>query len=163
MLKYVKIPEVAEDLTQEVLIKLWNNKNRFQDIEDKESYMLAITRNLVRDHFKKLTQEEKYREEVWLYVPQCDNNSLYREVQRNELNENIREIVNTLPDRQKQVYQLNFKKGMSLKDISNQLNISPYTAKNHLAQALKVIRSKINPESFLTGLLIMCWAVGIVT
>ncbi|GAA5222324.1 RNA polymerase sigma factor [Membranihabitans marinus] len=154
MLKYVKIPELAEDLTQEVLIKIWKNRNRFLTMEDKESYMLAITRNMIRDHFKKLTQEEKYKEEVWSHFPQTDN-SLIRQIQREELTDSINQVVNSLPHRQREIYKLNFQRGMSLKEISKQLDISPFTAKNHLAKALKVIRSKVNPESFLVGLLII--------
>lgn len=149
LLKYVKIPEVAEDLTQEVLIKLWKNKERFQEIEDKEAYMLAVTRNLIRDHFKKITQEEKYKAEVWNHIPTVDN-TMIRSIQRSELTSNIKSIVHTLPERQQEIYFLIFKKGLSLAEIAQELKISPYTAKNHLSKALKVIRSKINPESFLT-------------
>ncbi|GAA5222329.1 RNA polymerase sigma factor [Membranihabitans marinus] len=154
MLKYVKIPELAEDLTQEVLLKIWKNRDRFLTIEDKESYMLAMTRNMIRDHFKKLTKEEKYKKEVWRHLPQSDN-SLIQTIQRDEMTDNIKQVVNSLPHRQREIYNLNFHTSMSLKEISEQLDISPFTAKNHLAKALKVIRSKINPESFLTGLVII--------
>ncbi|MBY5958774.1 sigma-70 family RNA polymerase sigma factor [Membranicola marinus] len=159
LLKYVKIPEQAEDLTQDVLIKLWKNRNRILSMEDQEAYILAVTRNQVRDHFKKMTREESYLQEVILHMP-TQNSNEYAIIQRHELQESIQSVVAELPQRQQEVYKLFYDKGKSLKEIAIELNISPYTAKNHRAQALKFIRSRINPEAFLTGAMIIFLLLG---
>lgn len=155
LLKYVKIPEQAEDLTQDILIKLWKNRDRIQSMEDQEAYILTITRNYIRDHFKKMSREEAYLREVIFHLPTQDPSSM-RIIQRNELQNSILRIVSELPDRQQEVYHLFYEKGKSLKEIARELDISPYTAKNHRAEALKVIRSKINPEVFLTVMMVIC-------
>jgi len=154
LLKYVKIPEVAEDLTQEVMVKLWRNRKKILAIEDQEAYILAITRNYIRDHFKKMSREKAYMEEVIQHLPVQDD-SIYQTIQRHELQNKIRNVVAELPQRQREVYQLVYDHGKSLKEIAKELDISPYTAKNHRAQALKFIRSRINPEAFLTGLVLI--------
>lgn len=150
LLKYVKIPEQAEDMTQEVLVKIWKNRQKILSMEDQEAYILAITRNYIRDHFKRMSREEAYMEEVLRYLPVADN-ATYRTIQRNELHDSICEVVSELPERQQEVYRLFYDKGKKLKEIAQELDISPYTAKNHRAQALKVIRARINPDMFLTG------------
>ena len=154
LLKYVKIPEVAEDLTQDVMIKLWQNRNKIESLDDQEAYILAITRNYIRDHFKKMSREKIYMEEVIQHLPVQDN-SLHQTIQRHDLQNSIRKVVAELPERQRQVYQLVYDHGKSLKETAKELDISPYTAKNHRAQALKVIRARINPEAFLTGLIMV--------
>ena len=154
LLKYVKISEVAEDLTQDVLAKLWLNIKKIDSIEDQEAYILAITRNHIRDHFKKMTREKEYMEEVIQLLP-VQVNTIHQTIQRRELQDSIIDVVAQLPQRQQEVYKLFYHKGKSLKEIAKELDISPYTAKNHRAQALKLIRSKINPEAFLTLLLLI--------
>lgn len=154
LLKYVKIPEVAEDLTQDVMVKLWRNLEKVQSVEDQEAYILAITRNYIRDHFKKMSREKAYMAEVVQYLPVQDS-CIHQTIQRHDLQDSIRSVVAELPERQREVYQLIYEHGKSLKEIAKEMDISPYTAKNHRAQALKVIRSRINPEAFLTGLMIM--------
>lgn len=154
LLKYVKIPQQAEDMTQDILVKLWNNRQKIQSLEDQEAYILAITRNFIRDHFKKMSREKAYLEDVIAQLPTQAPSTL-RIIQRHELQNSIRNIVSELPDRQQEVYHLFYDKGKSLKEIARELDISPYTAKNHRAEALKIIRSKINPEVFMTGLVLM--------
>ena len=154
LLKYVKIPQQAEDMTQDILVKLWHNRQKIQSIEDQEAYILAITRNFIRDHFKKMSREKAYLEEVIAQLPTQAPSTL-RIIQRHELQNSIRTIVSELPDRQQEVYHLFYDKGKSLVEIARELNISPYTVKNHRAEALKLIRSRINPEVFMTGLMLM--------
>lgn len=106
LLKYVKIPE---DMTQDVLVKLWNYRHKIISMEDQESYILAITRNHIRDHFKKMTREQIYMEEVLLHLPVVED-SMYRIIQRHELQNRIRSVVEELPDCQREVYQLVYAK-----------------------------------------------------
>lgn len=154
LLRYVKIPAEAEDLTQEILIKLWKAHKRIGSVEDQEAYILAMTRNHIRDHFKRMSREADYLKEVMAHMP-VQEDSGFATIKRNELNERIDSVIREMPERQRIVYQLIYKQGKSLQDIARELNISPHTVKNHKIQALKFIRSKINPEAFLTLLVII--------
>ena len=154
ILKYVKIPEEAEDMTQEILIKLWQNKEKITAVKDQDSYILAMTRNYVRDHFKKMSREKLYLQEVIDHLPVQDD-SAFMIIKRKELETNIEAVILELPPRQQEVYHLFYKKGKSLVEIAKELKISPHTVKNHRAQALKFIQSRINPEMFLSGLILL--------
>lgn len=154
LIQYVKIPEEAEDMTQEILIKLWQNKERIYSIDDQEAYILAMTRNYIRDHFKKMSREKIYFQEVVDHLPVQDD-SAFMIIKRKELESNIEAIILELPPRQQEVYHLFYKKGKTLVEIAKELKISPHTVKNHRAQALKFIQSRINPEMFLSGLILL--------
>ncbi len=155
-LKYVKIPEVAEDLTQDVFLKLWKMEEKIEEIEQLDAYILAIARNHINDHFKRMTKDKQYLESVAENLnPQ--ENSLQREIQIKELKRKLMLILDEMPERQKQVYLSKYEEGLSMKEIAEKLGISPYTVKNHLAQALKFIRSRVNIESYLTISILLHW------
>lgn len=153
LIQYVKIPEEAEDMTQEILIKLWQNKERISSIDDQEAYILAMTRNYVRDHFKKMSRERIYLQEVVDHLPVQDD-SAFTIIKRKELETNIEAVILELPPRQQEVYHLFYKQGKSMVEIAKELKISPHTVKNHRAQALKFIQSRINPEMFLSVMIL---------
>ncbi|GAA5225295.1 RNA polymerase sigma factor [Membranihabitans marinus] len=147
---YIKVQPELEDLTQDVMIKLWINRDKFQEVLDVEKYILTTAHNMVMDHFKKLFRNQAYREKVWNTIDSNKNeNNLIKEVYRNDLINHLEKVLCDLPKRQQTVYRLNKIEGLSLEEIGKQLNISPYTAKNHLAQALKQLKHKINPDYFL--------------
>lgn len=155
-LKYIKIPEIAEDLTQDVFLKLWKMEEKIEEIEQLDAYILAIARNLVRDHFKRMARDQQYLESVAVNLKPKEN-SPQREFQIKELKKNLQLILDELPERQKEVYLSKYEEGLSMKEIAEKLGISPFTVKNHLAQALKFIRSRINIESYLTISILLHW------
>ncbi|NLM66827.1 MAG: sigma-70 family RNA polymerase sigma factor [Enterococcus sp.] len=59
------------------------------------------------------------------------------------MNNELTEIINELPDRQKEVCLLHFMEGLKYVDISERLNISVNTIENHISRALKTLRQKI--------------------
>src|SRR5690625_6120774 len=103
ILKYVKIPEEAEDMTQEILIKLWQNKEKITAVKDQDSYILAMTRNYVRDHFKKMSREKLYLQEVIDHLP-VQYDSAFMIIKRKELETNNEAVVQKHTLNQHEVY-----------------------------------------------------------
>ena len=147
---FVKDEELAEDLTQDVMLKVWVRQHYIQSLHDIDNYILKMAKHHVLHHFKKLAREKKYQEEIWQRFQDrsisADQSLIAREIE-NELDA----IVMTLPQRQQEVFTLNHQKGLSLDEIASTLDIAPRTARNHLNRAMKVIRSQMDPES------LMCW------
>lgn len=148
MLKFVKDSALAEDLTQDVMLKIWLKKDKLSSMEALDSYILAMAKNHIFDHFKKLAKEKSYQKEVWHHLQNSENRTESK-LATDDIQVQLDAILHELPPRQQQIYELNHDKGLSLQEIADQLNIAPNTAKNHLTRALKVIRSQMNPESFL--------------
>lgn len=142
-LKHVKIPAMAEDLAQDVFIKYWQNRQKLHAVEHIDAWLFTIARNHLMDHYRKLSTEKKYQEAVWNEIDSATNNVL-DEVFKNELEGQIQDALTTLPARQLEVYKLSREEGLTLDEIAQQLQISPNTAKNHLVQALKVLRASVS-------------------
>lgn len=150
---YIKIRSEAEDLTQDVMVKLLENKDKFDEVRDMDSYILTIAHYVVMDHFKKLKRDKEYKEKVWDTMKRSEQPVL-RTVYRKDFMENIEQALVQLPDRQQTVFRMNRLEGISMLEIAKKLDISPYTVKNHLAEATRKIKMMVKPEYFLMVLLL---------
>lgn len=151
---FTKNDDLADDLTQDVMFKIWARRDQILTLEDIDNYILKMAKHHVIDHFKKLAREKEYQEEIWHRMKHSTN---YEEAPlvTEEIEQELDAIVLTLPARQQEVYTLNQRKGLTLDEIAMTLDIAPRTARNHLNRALKVIRSQMNPETFLFWLMIV--------
>jgi len=154
ILKFVKDSELAEDLTQDILLKIWIRREKISCLEDVDAYIFTMSKNHVMDHFNKLAKEKTYQEEVWHLLQRAENR-VESEMILKDIQDQLDTLLKGLPPRQRQVFKLSLENGLSLNEISDKLHIAPNTAKNHLSRALKVARSQMKPESFL----LLLWAL----
>lgn len=152
--KHVKIPALAEDLAQDVFLKYWQYQQNHHSIQHIDAWLFTMARNHLMDHYRKLSTEKKYQEAIWNEIESAANTVL-DEVYKNELESQIQGALTTLPARQLEVYKLSREQGLTLDEIAQQLQISPNTAKNHLVQALKVLRASVATMAVL--LLVGAW------
>lgn len=146
--KYVKIRTEAEDLTQDVMLKIFENKDKFASVRDMDAYILTIAHHVIMDHFNKLHRDNEYKEKVWNTIERSERPVLGSVYQQDFL-DNVEKALDLLPDRQQTVFRMSRFEGLSLEEIAKKLDISPYTVKNHLAEATRKIRHKVKPEYFL--------------
>lgn len=139
-IKHVKIPSLAEDFAQDVFIKFWQKKDVAGSLDNVNAWLYSLARNHLMDHYRRLATERKYQELVWQEMER-HSNAVIEDIYKRELEQKIADLLQTLPPRQKQVYELSREKGFSLEQIAETLNISPNTAKNHLVESLKFIRA----------------------
>jgi RNA polymerase sigma-70 factor (family 1) len=154
-IKHVKIPALAEDFAQDVFIKFWQRKDHTNSVENIHAWLYTLARNHLTDHYRKLANEKKYQDMVWHEIEQ-HSNSIMQDIYEKELEEKISSILQALPIRQKEVYKLSRENGMSLEEIANSLDISRNTAKNHLVNALKVIRTGLRA---IINISLLFWSV----
>lgn len=148
LFKYIKVQSEAEDLTQDVMVRILENKNKFTSIRDMDAYILTIAHHILMDHFKKLARDKAYKEKVWDSIQQSESPVL-RTIYHNDFIKNVEEALIGLPDRQQTVFRLSRFEGLSMEEIAKKMDISPNTVKNHLTEATRKIRHKVKPEYFL--------------
>lgn len=145
--KFVKDPDLADDLTQDIMLKVWDKRDKLDSSSNLEYYVLKMAKHAVYDHFKKLTREKAYQEQVWLHIQR--HASADSSLAQSDIDRQLANILKELPTRQQEVFTMHHEEELSLEEISQRLHIAPNTAKNHLFRALKVIRTRIKPELFL--------------
>ncbi|HEY4334971.1 MAG TPA: RNA polymerase sigma-70 factor [Puia sp.] len=135
---FLKSPVLAEEIVQDVFLKLWLKRQDLKEIQNTENYLFILTRNLVFDRLKALSYETAVQKK-WPTADESVDDGDHR-VRQNQCEELLHQAVNLLPERQKEVYRLAKMQGLSHEDIAGQLQLSRLTVKKHMAEALKSIR-----------------------
>lgn len=141
ILRVVGAREMAEDVLQQVLLKVWKNSDTFnQEKGSLFTWLVAISRNAALDKLKtkdfKLSQKSKSALQVVAIENRPDsNNSLEKLV--------ARQMLEQLPENYHQLIKMSFFEGFSHQEISDRLNIPLGTVKTRIRMALKHLRAII--------------------
>ena len=144
VIRYVKQDEDAEEIVQEVFVKIWENRNKIDIYSSFESFLFTITYNAAINLIRKRINEKKYLEHLKSIQEVNSPIELSDEIQFKELNEKIESLLNELTPRQKEIFQLSRGEGLTHDEIAKKLNISSNTVKNHLVSALKYLKSNLD-------------------
>lgn len=153
--KILKNEAEADDIVQEVFVKIWESRENLSDYKLLNSYIFTIAYNNSIDLIRKRINNNKYLEHLKNSSVVQITPSAISEVEFNELNSQVEKLISNLPERQKQVYLLHREQGLSYPEIAEQLGISKNTVENHMVKALKYLRQNID-NSLLINMLFVC-------
>lgn len=148
-LKYFKNETDAEELVQEVFVKVWENRQRLKSELSFKSYLFTIALNQIRKHFNKKATSLRYLESLQ------NDPEFSDQVPTDEYETTLRQIyllIDQMPERRREIFTKSKLEGKSSKEIAAELNISPGTVDNQVSEALRFIRSRLKTENF--GLLL---------
>jgi len=149
-------PQAAEDIVQDVFLKIWERRESLAEIENFNAFIFRVSRNHTLNHMRHMARETLVRMESSkrhdAAPPLPDETLMY-----NNLRQTLSAIVATLPRQQKAVYQLSREARLRQDEIATRLDISLPTVKNHLSQALRTIREKMRAYHLNPVLAIVIW------
>jgi len=134
ILKEVKDEEIANDLSHEVLMKIYNACCSGTEIKNVRSWMFQIAHNTTIDYLKK---ENKFTHEV-PEVFEKDENNTYKEVQ-----DLLKPLIELLPDKYAIPLQLSDIEELKQAKVSTKLNLSLTATKSRIQRARKLLKEKI--------------------
>lgn len=140
--------EVAEDIVQEIFLKLWKDKSDLANIISFDSYLFRMAKNYAINSFKSRARQALLYVE-YLETQTEEDYSTDHKIQFEETQYLLQQIVDTLPPQQKLVYQLSREQYLKHDEIAEMLNISPLTVKNHIIQALNTIKKSLKYQAVL--------------
>jgi RNA polymerase sigma-70 factor (family 1) len=144
IVKKAKSESIAEEIVQEVFLKLWVKKEIATGIKDLASFLYTMATNKLYDHFKKVAGDSRKLEHLWLQVQQAANSNPVEEaLDFRESMHLINQAIEQLPPQRKKIYVLNRMEGLSYEEIAQKLNISKNTVSNQLVEATKFIREYV--------------------
>jgi len=142
-LRKVKSKEDAQDLTQDLFMNIWTKRDQI-NIEGRViNFLFASLRNSVINFYIK-TKKQDEREELFQYFKGQFEETTDRTIHKNELEQIIQQEIDALPLKMKQIYLLSRNQELSHKEIADLLAISELTVKKQVANALKILKKKIN-------------------
>lgn len=128
----------AEDVVQDVMIKLWGMRERLDNVDNLEAFALRMTRNLAIDRQRmKVNNTENIDDiEADRYVATDTN-------ERREQVESIKNVMLQLPEKQRSAMQLRDFEGYSYKEIAEMLSMSEDQVKINIFRARQYIKTKL--------------------
>lgn len=132
--------EEAEDATQEILMKLWNNKQQIEDYKNVEAFSMTMTKNFCLDRLKsKQAQNLKIVHSNY----QDNTTSLQKQVELNDSVAWVSKIIEQLPEQQKIILQLRDIEQYEFEEIASMLDMNETAIRVALSRARKTIREQL--------------------
>ena len=132
--------EEAEDATQEILLKLWNNKAKMQEYKNVEAFSMTMTKNFCYDKLKsKQAQNLKLVHSNY----EDNNTSLKKQIEYKDSVDWVARIIEDLPEQQRLIIQLRDVEEYDYDEIAKMLDMNNTAVRVNLSRARKTIREKL--------------------
>lgn len=134
--KFTEDEDASQDVVQELFIKLWVNRHQIIIHDTVSAYLFRSARNASLNYLR--SQKNKQNALKEMQPPEIHTES--EDVEFENFLIQLRECVDQLPERSRQVFIMNRFQELKLADISEKLNVSLKTIKNQLWKSLQYLR-----------------------
>ncbi|GGC22049.1 DNA-directed RNA polymerase sigma-70 factor [Parapedobacter defluvii] len=131
----------ADDLAQDIFVKLWQNRDLFAHIENLDAYLFTAAKNALYNHIKRKAKTDFLPLSNAVEVPSLEQ--LEEVLSAHDLEVLIDQTIEKMPPKRKTVFNLSRKEGLSNEKIAHYLHISKRTVETHISAALADIRKAI--------------------
>lgn len=131
--------EEAEDITQDVMLKMWQIRDEWNVIENKEAYCCMISRNLALGRMKLKENQTKNMEDPEVLTIQTGTIPSVA-LEQEERRSMLRNLIARLPEKERSVMQLRDLEEMSYKEVAQVLELTEAQVKINLFRARQKIK-----------------------
>jgi RNA polymerase sigma-70 factor (ECF subfamily) len=153
-LALVKSAAVAQELTQDILLKIWLQRDKLETVENFRTYIYVVGRNQVIAALRKKITEtasidaETIREDIQVPDLQLEGKDAYKV---------LLEGIEHLTPQQRLIFSMSRMEGLSHEQIARQLNLSKNTVKVHMVNALNFLRTWLYNRLGYLPLTVLLW------
>lgn len=142
----------AEDIVQETLIKVWNKRDTWDQIDNIEAFCFTVCRNLSLDSIKRHDNQNKTLDDKGGDHIDLSNDPSKQTIVNDQMNM-VRQIVDSLPEKQRSCIQLRDFEGKTYKDIALVLGISEEQVKVNIFRGRQTIKQRFEKiDNFEKGI-----------
>ncbi len=139
--------EEAEDAVQETMLKVWDKRASWQTIDSIENYSMAVCRNVALDMTRRSARGDESLDSA-TFEPQASKAlSPDEKAEQRDMLEQVRRIVDSLPEKQRVCMQLRDFEGKAYKDIAAALSITEEQVKVNIYRARQAVKQKFNENA----------------
>ena len=144
-INFLKSPIIAQDVVQDVFMKLWFERNNIDASKPVEAWLYTVAKNNILNKLRKIANEWKAIDVLSHSILQSESSTDHK-LNEGEFNRNVASAVATLPEQQKTVFMLSRFEKLTYIQIGVKMGISPLTVKTHLSRALHSIKKHLDAK-----------------
>jgi len=143
VIKFVKSPELAEDLTQEIFISIWENRSQLGKVKSFRAYLFVTARNHTLNFLRKASHNNVLLSEmINSYTPpQGENEMISREYEQW-----LHNVLESMSPQMRAVFNLCRKQNKSYDEVAGLLQITKETVKKHMVRSMRIIKGRLDPD-----------------
>ena len=142
---YLKDSFEAEEIVQDVFLKVWEKRDEIDEQKSFKSYLYRITINKIFNELKHRVVKQKYEQHL-LNFDQLTHETPESSIQFQELNKKLELLLTKLPEQQRAIFIMSRWKGLSNAEIAEKLNLSIRTVENQIYRAAKFVKLHLNDD-----------------
>ena len=149
---YLKSEPAAEDVVQEVFMKIWKRRKDIDTCKSFHSYLFTIALNSIRKQFNELAETNRLKHDILESVYNSGTNINENDDYR-ELLARLRLLIDKMPLRRREILLKKKIEGKSFKEIAEEYNISIITVEYHITESMNFLRKEFS-KSGIRGMVL---------
>lgn len=141
-LRTLHLPQMAEEVVQDIFMSLWLIRDRLVEVDDPGCYLYTMTFNKVASALRKLASDGKLRRELKRQFRE-GHSSTEERVDAKERERRLQEAIDRLPKQRRLIYRLAKEAGWTYDRIATELGLSKHTVRNQMSEALRQVRKYV--------------------
>ena len=153
LLRQCQIPGVAEELFQDVWMKLIRARERYEVRAKFTTYLYHMAHNILIDYYRKqkhgipISYNESDEQDDTPGLPGRDHDNPAVRASLQQQMEILQQQLEQLPDAQREAFLLHEEAGLNIEEIARATDVNPETAKSRLRYAIRKLRAALGPAS----------------
>jgi RNA polymerase sigma-70 factor (ECF subfamily) len=139
---YLDDKDATEEVVQEVFVNFWMQRKKIKHRQALSAYLYKMVKNDCLNFLKHKKTEYKYKTENQ-YIRQNEELSEHNNEYQNQLSEQVKTIVNKLPEGRREIFILSKYHGLKYKEIAEELGIAVKTVENQMSSAMQFIKEEL--------------------
>lgn len=153
--RFVTDTPVAEDITMEVFMKLWEKLKSFESLQAIKSFLYVAAKNACLNHLRNEQRKISNQKQLSYLLSAETDGSVSEQNITARVYQHIYDEIENLPEQLKKVFKMAYFDGLSNEDIAQKLAINNQSVRNHKSRALRSLRMVLIDRDILESLLLL--------
>jgi len=146
--RFTKDKPVSEEIASQAFIKIWEKHHRFEEAHQIKVYLYRIVRNDSLKWLQTKKKEHRTQTEVSYLWKEDSERDHFDYLVKAEVMRQLHSAISELPSACRNIFELLYIQGKTVKEVSEQLNLSVSTVKTQKSRGLVALQKKLPPDIF---------------
>ena len=152
--KYLQTQEDAEEIVQEVFLRIWEKKENIDEYQSFSSYVIQAAKYRIYNGFRKKVNEQAYLDFL-MYADDSSRNFTELDVNYHAVKKKAESAITAMPPKRQEIFRLSREDGLKNREIAERLQISIKTVENQMGLALKFLKDELSEYQMLIFLFLL--------